>query len=248
MTYQIMNFVNPNRVRLIWQSSSSEVRRKFYVGDLIRSGESVSLFYRWYTEDWVLATQAGFYGHPAFSTNVAVHHQNVMDIMRRRLPPRNRTDFYTFLLNHGLANWREITDLALIGYSGARLPGDGFSFEIDFSIEQMPFEFFFDIAGFRYYSGMQLPMEALLQQPVLFRPEPGNADDPHAIEIVVGDWKIGYVPRTQAPWIKFWSQFAKLNAHIDRIEGPAARPLVYVYLSVSTVVAMQQKEATNALF
>jgi hypothetical protein len=240
MNFQIVNFVEPSRVRMIWQSPYAGERTKFHVGDLIRAGSQVALYYNRNSADWIGAVQNGFNGYPAaFPVTSVVHHDNVLEIIRRRLPPRNRSDFGAFLYKNGLSNNPMISDLALIGYSGARLPGDGFSFEIDYSIEEMPFEFLFEVSGFRYYSGMNIPVEAVLDRQVLFQPEPSNAHDPNAIMIKIGDALIGYVPRSHAPWINAWLQFARLGAWVAKIEGPPSRPLVYVYLAVARQLTHQ---------
>jgi len=150
----------------------------------------------------------------------------------KRVPPRSRSDFRLFLFKHGLSSFPAISDFALLGYSGARLPGDGFSIEIDFSIETLPFQYFFEISGFRYYEGMQVDMAQLVGQPIHMMPEPTNPYDPNALQIFTGGVRLGYVPRTQVSSFKNWLQYASVNAWIDRIEGPPLRPQVSVFVMV----------------
>lgn len=234
MIYNVQNFVEPSKVRMIWQSNLPQYRSKYFVAELIRCGSEISLFYNRNSIEWLGATSAGFRGFPAFDTRQIAHHSNVMQVLSRRLPPRSRSDFYYFLEKNGLSQNPMISEFALLGYTGARLPGDGFSFEIDFSIEQMPFEFFFEISGFRYNAGMQMDMAQLTGKPVLFLPEPHNPHDPNAVGVYVDQSRIGYVPRTLAPLLNGWLQYAVVHAAIGKIEGPAVRPDVSVFISLAT--------------
>lgn len=232
--HDIINPIDPSRVRMVWQSVNGADRNKYHVGDLIRAGGSVALFYRLSEPDFASATKAGFMGYPAFSHKVPVHHANVLELLTRRLPPRNRSDYKAFLYKNGLGNFPGISDFAMLGYSGARLPGDGFTFEIDFSIERPPFQFFSEISGFRYYDGMHMDMENLRGQPTLLIPEPNNIYDAQAIQVFVQGKKIGYIPRTQAPLFKTWLSTNPVMAIVSRIEGPPARPLVFLYVAVGS--------------
>ena len=230
--YQISRIIEPNKLRLIWQAVNGPDRNKYVVAELVRAGPNVSLYYNYNSVDFLSAIRAGFLGHPAFDYRVPVHHGNVLEIFLKRVPPRNRSDFWLFLQKNGLSNHGYISDFALLGYSRARLPGDGFSLEIDFSIEISPFEFFTEISGFRYYQGMHLEMETLLGQLVTLMHEPDNPVDATAIEVVVGGTKLGYIPRTQTAEFHNWISSMPLGVWIDRIEGTPARPLVALFVKV----------------
>jgi len=190
------------------------------------------LYYNYNSSDFAKAMAAGFKGHPAFDFRTAVHHDNVLPIFMKRVPPRSRSDFRQFLFKHGLSSFPGASDFALLGYSGARLPGDGFSLEIDFLLEAPPFQYFFEISGFRYYQGMHVQMNDLIGQQVFLLPEPANPYDPNAIQLTVSNLLLGYVPRTQAAEFKTWLNYASVGAWIDRIEGTPLRPQVSVFTMI----------------
>jgi hypothetical protein len=233
---------------MMWQTASDETRTRFHVADLIRAGSSVALFYNWSSPDFWTAVQNGFQGHPAFGLGQAVHHNSVIEVMSKRLPPRSRNDFALFLYKHGLSNNPQMSDFALIGYTGGRLPADGFSFEIDFSIELAPYEFHMEVAGFRYYEGMKWEMDALLNQPIQFVREPTNPHDTNAVQIFVGQTKIGYVPRSYAPWLGTITNYLRTMGVVSRIEGSPVHPHVYVYLSIARETNQTSLQRQRALF
>ena len=234
LMFRIENIIEPSRLRLIWQSGSEADRTKYHVADLVRAGFSYALYYRTMSPDFVDALRAGFRGHPAFDVRTAVHHHNVLEIFMKRLPPRNRSDFWLFLEKNGLTGNAAISDFSLLGYSGARLPGDGFCLEIDFALERPPFQYFCEISGFRYYQGMQMDMEGLRAQSVFLLPEPSNPKDPNAIQIFVEGVKIGYIPRSQAPLFNTWLKNASVHAWVSRIEGAPAKPLVFLFVRIAS--------------
>ena len=237
--FRIANPLNPNRIKVIWQSINGNDRTKYHVADLIRAGYEISLFYRVNDLDFVSAISAGFFGYPAFDIRRPVHHVNVLQILLKRLPPRNRNDFGWYLEKNGLSNVTELSDFALLGYTGGRLPSDGFSFEIDFSYELSPFDMRFVISGFRYYQGMQLDISNILGHPIIARQEPNNQYDSNAVELYYSVVKLGYVPRTLSRDIVRWSRSHHVNIFLDRIEGAPAKPSVFAYLSVLPQVSNQ---------
>jgi hypothetical protein len=55
----------------------------------------------------------------------------------------------------------------------------------------------FHIAGFAYYDGLDVIEQLTLGAPVSLKSEPDNPYDPEAIVVVLGDTKLGYVPRVK---------------------------------------------------
>ncbi|HEY7811435.1 MAG TPA: HIRAN domain-containing protein [Allosphingosinicella sp.] len=236
---QISRIVEPNKLKLVWQSVNGSDRTKYVVGELVRASNCVALYYSYNTADFLAAQKAGFQGHPAFDFRQPVHHHNVLEIFIKRVPPRNRLDFHQFLSKHRLAHFPSISDFALLGYSGARLPGDGFYLEIDFSLERPPLEFLMEVSGFRYYQGMHVQMETLQGLPVQLLPEPHNPMDPNAVQLYAGAVKLGYVPRPQAASIRAWMPYHAISASIERIEGAPLRPQVYLFIRIASSAALQ---------
>jgi hypothetical protein len=76
----------------------------------------------------------------------------VLAVLRRRLPPRNRSDFPDYVEGFRLPKDLEISDLALLALTTAKLPSDGFSIvdPLDPAIEQC--DLVLEIAGFRYHA------------------------------------------------------------------------------------------------
>lgn len=232
-----LNPIEPNRLKVIWQSSGSD-RTKYVVGELVRAGERVSLSYFQNSEQFLRAFAAGFRGHPAFPMRNPCYHENVLEILSRRLPSRQRNDFYLYLIRHNINPDVKISDFALLGYTNGKLPSDGFSFVIDFRFQELPLVFPIEISGFRYHGGMSIPTEILLKQHVSFHLDNNNPHDPYAISILSDGVVLGYVPRYYAEDIRAWLHWITLSGFVDRIEGPAKKPEVHVMLHVHKSSAM----------
>jgi hypothetical protein len=224
--------IEPNRLKMIWQSSTSTTRTKFVVGELVRAEDKVSLSYFRISSDFLNAISIGFVGHPAFRIDTPVHHHNVIEVFSKRLPPRNRADFQAYLSKNRLENIPSISNFALLGYTGGHLPGDGFSFAIDFCYENLPYQFLMEVAGFRYYSGMNVEISAMAGQLVNFEPESTNLHDPFAVKIMFMGTHIGYVPRYYAPLVRYWLNHCRIFAIIERIDGTLTKPQVHLMMHV----------------
>ncbi|MBB3587769.1 HIRAN domain-containing protein [Sphingomonas sp. BK481] len=229
---KISHLIEPNRLLLIWQSSNPTVRKKFIVGELVRASDRVSLTYAYYSHDLQEAMSVGFTGHPAFPLDVPVHHFNVVEVFSRRLPPRNRSDFRTYLEKHRIDPVGQISDFALLGFTGATLPGDGFMCAIDYRYETMPHLFLMEVAGFRYNAGMHLEISAMMGQVVTFMPEIDNPHDQNAVRIFVAGLPIGYVPRYYAALMRTWLSSCMTMGVIERIDGTLTKPQVHIAVSV----------------
>lgn len=163
---------------------------------------------------------------------VGEHTQGVLDAFMRRLPPRNREDFNEYLATHRLPDNFLYSNMALLAYTGGKLPGDGFEFCADFDEARPPFELVLEVAGFRHQS--QVTVEDLtLGEPVEFVSEPNNQFDQDAVAIHYNGQRIGYVGRAHTRAFHTWMERGyTINAVIERINGKPERPLIYLFVAV----------------
>jgi len=97
------------------------------------------------------------------------HQQGVLDAFVRRLPPRSRDDFSEYLDRYRLPNNARFSDLALLAYTGGKLPSDGFEFCADLDQARPPFELVIEIAGFRYQDSRKHQISKLMQKCAWFQ-------------------------------------------------------------------------------
>lgn len=227
----IEHLVEPNRLLLSWQAQESKNRSRFVVGELVREGEKVTLKYFTESPDFEQACMDGFTGYPAFQIRegVCTYENQVLEAFTRRLPPRSRGDFYRYLELRGLNPAQEISDFALLGYAGARLPDDGFEIVHPFDDVDGPFEVIIEVAGFRHESEVDSEMLRLGDE-VIFQPEPENTHDSKAIRIEHEGRKIGYVDRGR---LELFHRHLRsghiISGEITRKNGTPERPLIYIY-------------------
>ena len=231
----VENFFEPSRLWLIWQFTDgdgkgvSRTRRK--VAEIVKTGNDPVVFrYLTNTSDYQAALNEKFNGYPAFKLGDETFTHNVIEAFVRRLPPRTREDFDKYLNMHRLPLNFAGSNMALLGYTGAKLPGDAFEIIPDYSDAKLPIEFMMEIAGFRYHN---VPVNELsIGMDVEFIAEPENAFDSNAIAIHCNNKKIGHVPRSILPAMNVWLKTNRLLATIERINGKADRPLIYLFVTV----------------
>lgn len=236
MTTTLKHIREPGALLLTWQPSdeSGAQRTRRVVGRLAVQDGVVSFRYLKGTDDFEHALANGFRGYPAFrldDKNQSVFVHGVMDSFLRRLPPRTREDFGDYLKLHRLPDPFDLSDIALLGYTGAKLPSDGFSLLPDFQTGDVPSDFITEIAGFRHYrSGTE---GLSVGDVVTFDLAPENEVDPDAIAILHGGETIGYVNRAMRSVFRSWLETRTVEARIERLNGKPGRPLVYLYVSVT---------------
>jgi hypothetical protein len=187
------------------------------------------------TEDYEDAKVNGFSGeYPGLPAEK--DHAGILPVFRRRLPPRHRTDFGQFLNAIRIPSNVVVSDFALLGYAGARLPGDDFSIIHPFDNAKPPFELLLLLAGYRYYQ-QDVPRESL--QPGMtarFEFEPDNEHDPDAVRVIIPDVSehtAGYVCRGLLPQFRQWMSLGMhIEGSFERLNGTADCPLAYVFVSV----------------
>lgn len=234
----IEHIVEPQKLLLSWQplKSSGKPRMRRFVAELSKdTDDGIQLKYLIGTEDFKAACDAGFTDYPGFSIEKNVH-KNVLPAFMRRLPPRKRNDFGRFLTSIRINpdDKEKISDFALLGYSGAKLPGDGFSIVNKFSNVLPPFEFMLDIQGCRFHLENVLYTQMNTTMQVRFQPEPENTKDPQAIMVMVDDKHIGHVCRGLNHSFHAWQNKGfQISAIIERINGTEENPKIYALVKVS---------------
>ena len=237
MKHYIQHIIEPKRLLLTWQSPDSGNRTRHVVAELLNDNneESVTLRYLSDSEDFKKAFKLGFDGYPAFKKTNKEYSTGVMDAFMRRLPPRSRGDFSKYLDLLRIPASLEISNFALLGYSGAKLPVDGFSIIHPFDDVAKECELLMEVAGFRYMEGVSID-EISIGEEVSFEKEPDNSVDPDAIYVMLGNKKIGYVNRCLLSIFHTWLDQACVKAWVERKNGTANRPLVYLFVEVSKPV------------
>jgi len=228
----IEHIVEPDRLLVSWQGPAEHgVRMRRFVAELIRRGDDADLVYLRDSDDFKKASEQGFEEYSGFP--VAKDYQGVLAAFMRRLPPRKRGDFGKFLTALRIEDATEISDFALLGYSGAKLPDDGFTVVNPFENAIPPFEFLLPIQGYRYYE-RNLPYENLeVGQVAVFVPEPDNPHDPQAIKIEIASQHVGYVCRGLTDQFTLWqSKGYSIHANIERLNGTPDRPIIFLYVEV----------------
>lgn len=232
----LLNIVEPIRLLLTWQPVDEPAphRTRRTVGEVVRGNSDAEWVFHYLkgTSDFAAAQEAGFQGFPAFPLGGPEVLQGVHETLMRRLPPRKREDFADFLAQHRLPSPFPRSDMALLGYTGARLPSDGFALVPEFPADVVPCDYITEVAGLRHvYSG---PMTDIHDGDVVsFEPEPSNPVDADALAVLHEGRTIGYVTRTLRHNFYAWLATHKVTATIERQNGKPERPLVYLRISIS---------------
>lgn len=227
------HIVEPNRLLMTWQpldmNASSRTRRA--IGEVCQENDGHIVFrYLKNTSDFEAACNAGFKGFPAFRLEDNEVRQGVIESLLRRLPPRNREDFAEFLAQHRLPSPFNHSDMALLGYTGARLPSDGFALVPDFSASEVPCDYLMEVAGVRHILGTDLS-SIHEGDAVEFVIDRENIVDRDALLVVCHGQKIGYVNRAFRETLHRWLKQYRVSATIEKLNGKPERPLVYVRIS-----------------
>ena len=209
-------------------------RTRRVIGEVVPGNGSSDVVFRYFSagDDLKAAKAAGFKGFPAFRLEDVETRHGVLESLMRRLPPRNREDFGDYLRLHGLAAPFELSDLALLAYTGARLPSDGFALVPEFPPDALPCDYVMEVAGTRHV--LQDDLSSLHEgDAVSIEREPNNVVDSDALAVVHHGRRIGYVNRALKDMFHRWLQTGRMTATIERQNGKPNRPLVFVRVSLS---------------
>jgi hypothetical protein len=217
---------------LAWQASDPDGERtRFAVGELLLEGEECTL--RYLSGNEVDSARAlGFSGYPAFDVGKVEHRKGVLAAFMRRLPPRTRADFDAYKAQFRLQAGLSISDFALLAYTEAKLPSDGFSIVNPLTDVCGPCEFLLESAGYRHYAGgLNEPLS--VGQRLQFVAEPSNKWDPNAVRVEANSELVGYVNRLQAPAFLQWIKQAVVEGFVERLNGNAVKPRLFMFVSVA---------------
>jgi len=222
----INHIVEPMRLWLTWQPAGGGSR--YVVGFIDRiEGDQYTFTYNFDTIEFHAAVEKGFQGHPAFQIKQQIHTNNVLEPFLRRLPPRKRKDFSEYLRQHLLPADFSASDFALLGYTGAKSPADGFSLISDPVVFDQKCELLLEVAGTRYQSGLNLD-NVSVGDSVTFVHEADNVHDKDAVAVVHATGKLGYVNKVHCKAVKAKLRSSKMHAYVAKKNGTPARPLVYL--------------------
>jgi hypothetical protein len=231
---RIEHLFEPLAMRLLWQPSdeSGASRTRRTVGEITRDLSGLVEFrYLRNDPEFLIAEREGFKGYPAFNLKTASSREGVLDALLLRLPPRQREDFNAFLAQHSLPIPFTYSDFALLAFTGARLPSDGFSLVPVFPEALETADYITEIAGVRHvYQGDSRSIVAGIR--VHFVQEPENEYDADAVAVFTEERKLGYVNRGLRRTFNHWIEKRELAGEVCRIGGASDRPVVHVRVSV----------------
>lgn len=227
----IEHITEPQRLLLVWQApDEKKFRTRLVVGEIFRDGDEFVLRYFRNTPDVEKAMSLSYQGYPAFNIKQDTYRKEVLQAFLRRLPPRSRPDFGDYLKGLRIKPDTQISDFALLGYSEAKLPGDGFSLVDPLDGKVGPSEFLLEIAGYRHHSPPLGP--DVIGKQVEIVPEPHNLHDPNALQVFLGSHKLGYINRLQAGAIGTWLKEGRLSASLEKLNGRPGWPRAFIFIEV----------------
>jgi hypothetical protein len=230
----IDHIVEPTRLYLAWQPTSEDCHTRYIVGELLKEvcGD-ISLRYFLDTKDVNDAIKAGFDGYLAFPALEKVHH-NVLDSFLRRIPPRERGDFTQYLEGLRLHPEAQLSDFALLGYSGAKLLSDGFSLIHPFDNVAGTCELMTEVSGFRHYV-TQLNSELKVGDTVSLAIECNDVVSQRAVRVTYGDQLVGYINRGLKDTFIDWITNKRLvNAFVEKVNATSHRPAMYIFIQIKS--------------
>ena len=231
---RIKHVTDPERLLLLWQAPDGKTRARYVVGELRQCEGQVIFRYLPETDEFKKACAEGFVCYPAFRKTAQEYTQGILDTFLRRLPPRKRGDFGKYLEQWRLAPDVEISDFALLGFTGAKLPNDGFSLINPFDRIELPYEFYIEVAGFRHQQNINVD-DISVGMNAIFIAELANEHNGDAVRIEINGKKIGYVNNAQCKAFNYWLGQYSIDASVERINGTSDRPLIYIFGKVDRI-------------
>ena len=232
MTDMITDPIQTRRALLTWQRPLEQPgsRDRFAVAELLQCEGGVAFSYL-DEKGLAPALGTGFSGYPGLALGDSHEADTALDVLIRRLPPRNRPDFHDFMETFGLSPQADFSGLSLLAYTGARVTGDSFGVTETFEGFDRPFRYVFDVSGYRHYRNDALDLE--IDEPVVFRHDPANVYDPHAIEATRQDGvRLGYINRLQAQTVREWLEHGSIDARVFRLGGRSAYPRLFIMADI----------------
>lgn len=232
----IEHIIEPTKLLLAWQSLDENHRIRYIVAELNQNGDTIDLTYLTQTKDFQEAQNKGFEGYPAFQ-DFNKTHSNVLDAFMRRLPPRTRGDFSQYLEVLRIKPDAQLSEFALLGYAGAKLPSDSFSVIHPFDNVEGLCELLLEAAGFRHIQkgGSAVKIDELeIGDSASFAAEINNVTQEPAARIMVGARHIGYVNKGLIPAFREWIDTGRIvGAWVERKNGSPGKPTIYLYVKIA---------------
>lgn len=227
----IEHIIEPTRLLMAWQASDESHRTRYIVGELKRVGEKIDLKYLVESKDFQLAKEHGFKFYPAFP-DVSQTYHDVLDSFMPRLPPRTRGDLPQYLEGLRLKPDVKLSDFGLLGYSGGKLPTDGFSFIHPFDNVDGSCELLLEAAGYRHlYKNGNANLAT--GEPATFAKDFYSKLEEPEIKIIVREQHIGSVNRGLIPTFINWIDSNRIaGAWIEKINGSPGKPSVYLFVNI----------------
>lgn len=227
----INHISEPSRLLLAWQGPDPNGERtRFAVGELLLSDGEYTLRYL-NGPEVEQARKLGFVGYPAFKPDQQEHRQGVLAAFLRRLPPRTRPDFDAYKAQFRLKPDVGLSDFALLAYTGARLPSDGFSVVNTLEDVRAPSELVLEIVGHRHWVS-KLKSQLRVGEALDLVLEPTNQWDKNAVVVKAHGEIVGYVNRLQTAAFHKWLRESSVEATLDRLNGSSDRPRAYMFVRV----------------
>ena len=235
---RIEHIIEPDRLLLTWQGPDLQGdRTRRLVGEIVPGpGDRQTLRYLCDTDDFQEAVELGFSSYPAFPLTETEYQGDILAAFLRRVPPRSRKDSADFLRLHAVPDSAGMSDMALLAYTGARLPSDDFALLHPFADAPVPCELVTEVAGFRHYRE-SLKSQPQVGQRIELAPDDGNQFDKAAVEVRLEGERIGYINRFYAPSFRIWLQSSELASVVHHVNGPAFRPMVLIFVQVKPPAA-----------
>lgn len=225
------HLIEPNKLLVTWQSADKEHRTRYVIGELLRTqNNQISLTYSIDSIDFKNAQAHGFEPYAAFPNIHETHHQGVLEAFMRRLPPKSRADYGQYLEGFRIKADSTLSDFALLGYTGAKLPSDGFAIINPFDNINTQFDCLIEVAGYRYNQMDDVPMK----HNVTFKIGHYNKTNEPMIEIYLNNNRIGYITRALITSFQQWINDQRIeSAWIEKKNGTLSQPIIYFYLKTS---------------
>ena len=249
MKYELLQ---TQRALLVWQTPLRPVeeggrRDRHAVGELVRK-KSGRVSFR-YFDDLEAARAQGFRGYPGLRIGRKANEKVGFDLLRRRLPPAERTDFGETLQKFGLPKNLDRSDhLTLLAYTGARHTNDSFSICETFDGFDRSFKFLFDLANVRRDGNYDVCAKLVPGEALIFKREPNNPHDPNAVKVVRKaneEERAGYVNRLQAKAVGQWLEEGDIMASVFKFNGRSVYPRLFVNVNVTPCVATSRKDISE---
>lgn len=229
----VNTIIEPKELFLMWKDSEGS---RHQIGVL---EENLFTYLPKEGDEMKKAIAAGFQGFPAFDMQKA-EHRNPLPVFMRRCPPKERRDFDEYLkafsLNPESPEVQNMSDFALLGYTGAYVPNNPFNLINPFSNQNKAFEFVMQIAGAHHWYFAKNSKEGIEGKNLQAIKEPENTKDHNAVFLKLDDHKFGYIQRGLNTSFASWIDDDRIESiKISRVNGRADHPYAYAFVKISSL-------------